>query len=151
MAFFTADKLKRRRITIDPSTVSAQSPEVQNRLQRIDENYQAFDELFADIVETIDNDDRLREFNANLRAVDLQPKKKKRWRSRAGQNGAKGKKKTVASANKKKSTRRGKAVSKIKDAQINLNKSPKKAPTDASSTEKLTCLLYTSPSPRDRG
>ena len=138
MAFFTADKLKRRRITIDPSAVSAQSPEVQNRLQRIDENYQAFDELFADIVETIDNDDRLREFNANLRAVDLQPKKKKRWRSRAGQNGAKGKKKTVASANKKKSTRRGKAVSKIKDAQINLNKSPKKAPTDASSTEKLT-------------
>ena len=138
MAFFTADKLKRRRITIDPSTVSAQSPEVQNRLQRIDENYQAFDELFADIVETIDNDDRLREFNANLRAVDLQPKKKKRWRSRAGQNGAKGKKKTVASANKKKSTRRGKAVSKIKDAQINLNKSPKKAPTAASSTEKLT-------------
>ena len=138
MAFFTADKLKRRRITIDPSAVSAQSPEVQNRLQRIDENYQAFDELFADIVETIDNDDRLREFNANLRAVDLQPKKKKRWRSRAGQNGAKGKKKTVASANKKKSTRRGKAVSKIKDAQINLNKSPKKTPTDASSTEKLT-------------
>jgi len=138
MAFFTADKLKRRRITIDPSAVSAQSPEVQNRLQRIDENYQAFDELFADIVETIDNDDRLREFNANLRAVDLQPKKKKRWRSRAGQNGAKGKKKTVASANKKKSTRRGKAVSKIKDAQINLNKSPKKAQTDASSTEKLT-------------
>ena len=138
MAFFTADKLKRRRITIDPSAVSAQSPEVQDRLQRIDENYQAFDELFADIVETIDNDDRLREFNANLRAVDLQPKKKKRWRSRAGQNGAKGKKKTVASANKKKSTRRGKAVSKIKDAQINLNKSPKKAPTDASSTEKLT-------------
>ena len=138
MAFFTADKLKRRRITIDPSAVSAQSPEVQNRLQRIDENYQAFDELFADIVETIDNDDRLREFNANLRAVDLQPKKKKRWRSRAGQNGDKGKKKTVASANKKKSTRRGKAVSKIKDAQINLNKSPKKAPTDASSTEKLT-------------
>ena len=137
MAFFTADKLKRRRITIDPSAVSAQSPEVQNRLQRIDENYQAFDELFADIVETIDNDDRLREFNANLRAVDLQPKKKKRWRSRAGQNGAKGKKKTVASANKKKSTRRGKAVSKIKDAQINLNKSPKKTPTDASSTEKL--------------
>jgi len=138
MAFFTADKLKRRRITIDPSAVSAQSPEVQNRLQRIDENYQAFDELFADIVETIDNDDRLREFNANLRAVDLQPKKKKRWRSRAGQNGTKGKKKTVASANKKKSTRRGKAVSKIKDAQINLNKSPKKTPTDASSTEKLT-------------
>ena len=137
MAFFTADKLKRRRITIDPSAVSAQSPEVQNRLQRIDENYQAFDELFADIVETIDNDDRLREFNANLRAVDLQPKKKKRWRSRAGQNGTKGKKKTVASANKKKSTRRGKAVSKIKDAQINLNKSPKKTPTDASSTEKL--------------
>ena len=137
MAFFTADKLKRRRITIDPSAVSAQSPEVQDRLQRIDENYQAFDELFADIVETIDNDDRLREFNANLRAVDLQPKKKKRWRSRAGQNGAKGKKKTVASANKKKSTRRGKAVSKIKDAQINLNKSPKKTPTDASSTEKL--------------
>ena len=137
MAFFTADKLKRRRITIDPSAVSAQSPEVQNRLQRIDENYQAFDELFADIVETIDNDDRLREFNANLRAVDLQPKKKKRWRSRAGQNGAKSKKKTSASASKKKTTSRRAAVSKIKDAQVNLNKSQKKtAPSDASSSQK---------------
>ena len=137
MAFFTADKLKRRRITIDPSAVSAQSPEVQNRLQRIDENYQAFDELFADIVETIDNDDRLREFNANLRAVDLQPKKKKRWRSRAGQNGAKSKKKTSASASKKKTTSRRAAVSKIKDAQVSLNKSQKKtAPSDASSSQK---------------
>ena len=134
MAFFTADKLKRRRITIDPSAVSAQSPEVQNRLQRIDENYQAFDKLFADIEETIENDERLREFNANLRAVDLQPKKKKRWRSRTGKTGAK---KAVASANKKKPTRRGKAVSKIKDAQISLNKSQKKtAPSDTSSTEK---------------
>ena len=57
MAFFTADKLKRRQITVDPSTVSAQSPEVQNRLQRIDENYQAFDELFADIETKIENDD----------------------------------------------------------------------------------------------
>ena len=137
MAFFTADKLKRRRITIDPSAVSAQSPEVQNRLQRIDENYQAFDELFADIVETIDNDDRLREFNANLRAVDLQPKKKKRWRSRAGQNGAKGKKKTSASASRKKTSSRRSAVSKIKDAQVSLNKSQKKTPSsDASSSQK---------------
>jgi len=64
MAFFSADKLKRRQITIDPSAVSAQSPEVQNRLQRIDENYQAFDELFADIEATIENDDRLRELRS---------------------------------------------------------------------------------------
>ena len=136
MAFFTADKLKPRRITIDPSAVSAQSPDVQNRLQRIDENYQAFDELFADIEATIENDDRLREFNANLRAADLQPKKKSRWRSRAGKTGAK---KTVASANKKKSTRRGKAVSKIKAAQVSLNKSQKKTPpSDASSAQKRT-------------
>jgi len=72
-----------------------------------------------------------------LRAVDLQPKKKKRWRSRAGQNGAKGKKKTSASASKKKTTGRRAAVSKIKDAQVSLNKSQKKAPpSDAGSTEK---------------
>jgi hypothetical protein len=78
MAFFTADKLKRRTITVDPSTVSAQSPEVQNRLRRIDENYQAFDELFADIETTIENDDRLREFNANLRAAKRRPPRRPR-------------------------------------------------------------------------
>ena len=133
MAFFTADKLKRRRIKIDPSAVSAQSPKVQDRLQRIDDNYQAFDELFADIQTTIENDERLREFNSNLRAVDLQPKKKKRWRSRTGKNGTK---KTSASASKKKSTRRA-AVSKVKNAQINLTKSDKKAPSsDAGSSQK---------------
>ena len=133
MAFFTADKLKRRTITVDPSTVSAQSPEVQNRLRRIDENYQAFDELFADIETTIENDDRLREFNANLRAVDLQPKKKKRWRSRAGKTG--GKKKTAASA-KRISNRTSRTLRKVKDAQISLSKSSTKAPpSDARSQQ----------------
>lgn len=130
MAFFTADKLKRRQIEIDSSAVSAQSPEVQDRLQRIDDNYQAFDELFADIQTTIENDDRLREFNANLRAADLQPKKKKRWRSRSGKTGAK---KATASASKKKPSGRRAAVSKIKDAQIRLNKSEKKSASPASS------------------
>ncbi len=139
MAFFTADKLKRRQITIDPSSVSSQSPEVQNRLRRIDENYQAFDELFADIETTIQNDERLREFNANLRAVDLQPKKKRRWRSQSGQNGAKGKKKTAASASAKKSTGRRAAVGKIKDAQIRLSKSAGKTPpaNDSSKHKRL--------------
>ena len=144
MAFFTADKLKRRQITIDPSAVSAQSPEVQNRLQRIDENYQAFDELFADIEATIENDDRLREFNANLRAVDLKPKKKSRWRSRAGKTGAKGKKKTAASASGKKSSGRRAAVSKIKDAQVSLNKSAKKTP----SSDTRTTPKRSKPKPR---
>jgi len=136
MAFFTADKLKRRQITVDPSAVSAQSPEVQNRLQRIDDNYQAFDELFADIESRIEDDDRLREFNANLRAADLQPKKKKRWRSRTGQNGAKGKRKTSASASSKKTTRRGAAVSKIKNAQVTLKKSQKTTPPAETGTSK---------------
>ena len=137
MAFFTADKLKRRQMTVDPSTVSAQSPEVQNRLQRIDENYQAFDELFADIESRIEDDDRLREFNANLRAADLQPKKKRRWRSRTEQTGAKGKKRTAASASRKKPTGRRAAVSKIKDAQVQLNKPGSKTPpADGSSKPK---------------
>ncbi len=116
MAFFTADKLKRRRIKIDPSAVSAQSPEVQDRLQRIDENYRAFDELFATVQATIEADERLRQFNANLRAADLQPKKKKRWRSRSGQ----------ASAQQKPTGRRT-TVGKIKNAQIALNKAGKKS------------------------
>lgn len=134
MAFFTSDKLKRRRIKIDPSAVSARSHEVQNRLQRIDENYQAFDKLFEDIQATIENDDRLREFNANLRAVDLQPKKKKRWRGRAANNGTKN---AAASANKKKTSRRGAAVSKIKNAQISVSPaSAKKAQSGTDSTKR---------------
>ena len=133
MAFFTADKLKPRRITIDPSAVSAQSPDVQNRLQRIDENYQAFDELFADIEATIEKDERLREFNANLRAADLQPKKKSRWRSRAGKAGTK---KTSASARKKKPSNRRAAVSKMKDAQVRLNRPDKKTPPSGAASTK---------------
>ena len=125
MAFFSKQKLQPRRIEVDDSGVSSQSPEVQGRLQRIDDNYQAFDELFANVQATIENDDSMREFNANLKAADLQPKKKGRWRSRSAKASASKK------GSKRKSSSRITSVAKAKDAQLNIPGRAKKAPTQS--------------------
>ena len=129
MAFFPQQKLQPRRIEIDQSGVSSQSPEVQDRLQRIDDNYQAFDELFANVQATIESDERLREFNAHLKVADLQPKKKGRWRSRSS-NPAASKKGT-----KNKSSSRASSVAKAKDAQLNIPNRTKKTQSGSKATQ----------------
>ena len=128
MAFFPQQKLQPRRIEIDHSGVSSQSPEVQDRLQRIDDNYQAFDELFADVQATIESDERLREFNAHLKVADLQPKKKGRWRSRSA-NPAAAKKRT-----NNKASARATSVAKAKDAQLNIPNHNKKTQAQSQTT-----------------
>lgn len=124
MAFFPNNRLKPRHIEIDRSTISAQSPEVQSRLQRIDANFHEFDELFADVQATIENDDQLREFNAHLKVADLEPKKKSRWRSRTSKR--KPTASTSRSKTKPKSTSRSVRVVKAKNAQLNINSGAKK-------------------------
>ena len=121
MAFFTAEKLKRRPIEIERSSVSSLSPEVQKRLERINDNYEAFDELFADVEATIESDEHLREFNASLRAADLQPKKK-RWRLRGGSFAQKS-----GSGKRSRKTKRGSEVTKLKNAQVQIAKKDKGA------------------------
>ena len=120
MAFFTEEKLQRRPIEIERASVSSLSPEVQKRLQRINDNYQAFDEVFADVEATIERDEHLREFNASLRAADLQPKKK-RWRSRDVRSTQKS-----GSGKRPKKTKRGAEVTKLKNAQVQIAKKNKR-------------------------
>lgn len=83
MPFFSAQKLKRRRIEIDRSEITSDSPEVQKRLGRIDANYQQLDSLLTDIEATISGDERLNQINASIKSVDLPIKKKsssRKWR-----------------------------------------------------------------------
>jgi len=82
MAFFNPEKLKHRRIEIDDSSVSSESPAVQNRLNRIEENYQQLDEILAELESKIQQDERLKDVDdAN---VDFEAtygiKKKRKWR-----------------------------------------------------------------------
>lgn len=83
MPFFNAEKLKRRRIEIDRSEITSDSPEVQKRLGRIDANYQQLDSLLTDIETTISGDEWLNQINASIKSVDLPVKNKsvsRKWR-----------------------------------------------------------------------
>lgn len=80
MAFFPAEKLKQRRIEIDLSAKTCDSPEVQKKLDRIDANYQRLDSMLADIEDTISGDQRLSAINASIKTVDIRKTKKRKWR-----------------------------------------------------------------------
>ncbi len=82
MTFFSPEKLKQRRIEIDTTQVSSNSPEVQRRLDRIQENYQQLDEILSEMESKIAGDERLKAIDdAN---VDFEAtfgiKKKRKWR-----------------------------------------------------------------------
>ena len=80
MPFFSAEKLKHRRIEIDRSEITSDSPEVQKRLNRIDANYQQLDSMLCDIEATISGDQRLSEIDASIKTVEKAAKKKRKWR-----------------------------------------------------------------------
>ena len=82
MPLFSADKLKRRRIEIDCSEITSDSPEVLKRLGRIDANYQQLDSMLSEIEATIAGDQKLSQINASIKSIDL-PKKNpatRKWR-----------------------------------------------------------------------
>ncbi|MFK7770318.1 MAG: hypothetical protein AB8B55_24115 [Mariniblastus sp.] len=83
MAFFSTDKLKRRKIVVDQSSTNSQSPDVQARLNRIEENYDALDSILAELESKIQADERLKAIDdAN---VDFEGtfgiKKKRKWKT----------------------------------------------------------------------
>jgi len=80
MPFFSKEKLKPRRIEIDRSEITCNSPEVQKRLSRIDANYQQLDSKLADIEATISSDERLSQIDATIKTVAKAAKKKRKWR-----------------------------------------------------------------------
>lgn len=79
MPFFSAEKLKHRKIEIDRSAITCDSPEVQKRLSRIDANYQQLDSMLTDIESTISSDQRLSQIDATIKTVQT-TKKKRKWR-----------------------------------------------------------------------
>ena len=59
MAFHSAEKLRARRIEIDQSTSTCISPEIQERLDRIEANYDQLDSVLVDIESKLALDERL--------------------------------------------------------------------------------------------
>ncbi len=83
MAFFTEKKLRRVRIEIDSSTATADSPEIQKRLDRIAENYQKLDEVLDGVEARFENDESIKTLLGDEAPAIESPKKKKRkWRPR---------------------------------------------------------------------
>ena len=84
MAFFSNKKLRRIRIEIDESELKSDSPEIQSRLNRIEENYGKLDEVLSGLEDRFENDESfLSLFPGGEEPVfDLPKKKKRKWRPR---------------------------------------------------------------------
>jgi hypothetical protein len=102
MTFFTPDKLRRRKIEIDRSVIHSDSPEVQKRLDRIQENYQQLNAILIDLESKIQSDERLKAIDDEN--VDFEQtfgvKKKRKWRPANPK--AKSKRRSARSSNPKK-------------------------------------------------
>jgi len=83
MTFFGPEKLKHKKILIDQSGVSSDSPEVEKRLSRIEANYQQLDAILAELELKMASDERLRaidESNADDFEATFGVKRKRKWR-----------------------------------------------------------------------
>ena len=81
MTFFIKNNLQPRKIEIDLTTVSSNSPEVQQRLDRISENYHRLDSILTDVESKIQNDERLSAIDQSIKEIELTERRKK-WRPR---------------------------------------------------------------------
>ncbi|MEM9940973.1 MAG: hypothetical protein AAF939_05250, partial [Planctomycetota bacterium] len=84
MAFFPPDRLKSRNIEIDETNVSAESPDVQRRLQRIESNYVQLDEILAELETKISSNERLKaidEATPDDFELTFGIRRKRKWKS----------------------------------------------------------------------
>lgn len=81
MTFFKQKNLQSRKIEINTDSISSGSPQVQQRLDRIHENYRQLDSILAEIETKIQNDERLRAIDQSIKEVEI-ARKKKKWRPR---------------------------------------------------------------------
>lgn len=83
MAFHSAEKLRPRKIEIDLSSSTCDSPDIQQRLDRIEANYDQLDTVLVDIETKIALDERLAALDDG--DVDFEAefgiKPKRKWRS----------------------------------------------------------------------
>ena len=102
MAFHSAEKLRPRKIEIDLSSSTCDSPEIQQRLDRIEANYDQLDTVLVDIENKIALDERLSALddgNVDFEAeFGIKPKRK--WRPAKPK--AKRKRRSAKSANPRK-------------------------------------------------
>ena len=100
MAFHPVEKLRSRRIEIDLSSSTCDSPEMQQRLDRIEASYDQLDTVLVDIESKLALDERLAALEND--AVDFEAefgiKPKRKWRSPK----AKKKQRSTKSANPRK-------------------------------------------------
>ncbi len=82
MAFFSPEKLRPRPIEIDESTAGCDSPDIQRRLDRIEQNYRQLDAVLGDIEDKLSKDDRLTALDNDQ--IDFESefgiKPKRKWR-----------------------------------------------------------------------
>lgn len=83
MAFFSPGKLKPRKIEVDQSAISCDSPEVQKRLDRIESNYEQLDTILANLEAKMASDERLKAIDESS-AADFEQtfgvKRKRKWK-----------------------------------------------------------------------
>lgn len=85
MTFFSDRQLKPRRIVVDTTRINSTSPEVQKRLDRIQDNYHQLDLILAQVEAKIQADERLKAMNDDAQPdgeAELIVKKKRKWRAR---------------------------------------------------------------------
>jgi hypothetical protein len=81
MTYFSQPKSKK--IEVDPHAVSSRSPAVQQRIDRIVENYQRLDLMLSEIESKIQNDQRLNEIDQSILEIELQVDgRRRKWRPR---------------------------------------------------------------------
>jgi hypothetical protein len=102
MTFFKPEKLKSRKIEIDRSVICSDSPAVQQRLDRIQENYRQLDVILVELELKIQADERLKAIDAAYVDFELTNgiKKKRKWRPAQPKAGSK--KRLPGSTNPKK-------------------------------------------------
>lgn len=84
MAFFSEKKLRRFLIEIDDSGLRSDSPEIQKRMDRIEENYGRLNEVLASLEDRFENDDSFLSLfpDGVEQEFELPKKKKRKWRPR---------------------------------------------------------------------
>ena len=83
MTFFNKKKLRPRPIEIDRTAISSNSPEIQQRLDRIEDNYQRLDSILADVETKIRSDERLNAIDQSITEIEVEVDgRKRKWRSR---------------------------------------------------------------------
>lgn len=82
MAFFRPERLRRKTIEVDESTPNCNSPEMQKRIDRIEQNYAELDIVLGQLESKLEADERLvaiddRDFDFEAE-FGIKPKRK--WR-----------------------------------------------------------------------